>query len=407
MHILVKISWRNIWRNPRRTLIMVVAITTGLWAGLFVSALMNGMLRIRFETAIEQQFSHIQIHNPDFLKNQNLKDSIGGWESLRQRLTSDTMIAAFTGRTVASAMLATATQTRGINLIGIDPLYEAQTTGLAKNVVEGDFLNESLRNPVLVGKSLAEKTNLRVGSRIVITFQSIDGALVSSAFRVAGLYRTANSSLDERQVYVVQNYLAEHIGHQQVVNEVALLLNDHQQVDLKKEALQAAFPDLLVRTWADLSPELSYLEEMGYTMLMIILAIILLALTFGLVNTMLMSVYERVYEIGMLMAIGMNRKRIFSMIMLETVFLTFIGAFSGMGLGYFTARILNKTGLDLGPLGAEALETFGYPSVVYPSLEPAFLVQLTVLIAIMVFITALFPIAKAIRLKPAVAVRND
>jgi len=407
MKVMIKIAWRNIWRNPRRSLIMILAITVGLWAGLFVSALMFGMMQTRFVTAIEQHISHIQIHHPGFLIDNNLTHSIPDWEGLSNQLNSDSGVRAFTGRAIVSGMLSTATQTRGITIVGIDPATEAQTTGIDKNLLEGNYLEEGMRNQVMVGRSLAEKLKLRIGSRLVVTFQNVDGELLSTALRVAGIFQTANILLDEQNVFILKSGLVEYTGKEMLVNEVAVLMHDHEQASIKSAALKASFPDLRVRTWGEISPELSYIQGMGQSMMLVILAIILLALAFGLVNTMLMSVYERVYELGMLMAIGMNRRRVFQMIILETTFLTFLGALTGMALGYLTSHWLGRTGLDLAPIGGEAMLQFGYPSVVYPMLETGFLIQLSILVMVMVFITAIFPTIKALKLKPAVAVRND
>ncbi|HSV77302.1 MAG TPA: FtsX-like permease family protein [Bacteroidales bacterium] len=407
MTLMLKIAWRNIWRNPRRSFVMIAAISIGLWAGLFVSGLMIGMMHIRFVTSIEQHVSHIQIHHPDFLIDNNLVHAIKDWETLREQLQINSNVKAFTGRAISNGMLSTATQTRGITIMAIDPATEAKTTGLDKNILEGNYLEEGTKNQLLIGRSLAEKLKLQIGSRLVVTFQNTEGDLVSSAFRVGGIFQTANLVLDEKNIYILQSCLAGYTGQQNLVNEVAVLLNDPEQVNSESEVLQASFPGLKVRTWADLSPELAYIQDMGGQMLIMIMAIILLALAFGLVNTMLMSVHERVYELGMLMAIGMNRRKVFLMITLETTFLTFVGSLAGMALGYITTLILGQRGLDLAPVGGDAMLQYGYPSVVYPMLEPIFFIQLTFLVVIMVFASAIFPTIKALKLKPAVAVRND
>jgi len=407
MALMLKIAWRNIWRNPRRSIVMIAAITVGLWAGLFVSGLMVGMMHVRFVTSIEQHVSHIQIHHPEFLIDNNLVHAIKDWENLREQLQTNSKVKAFTGRAISNGMISTATQTRGITIMAIDPATEARTTGLDKHLLEGTYLKEGIRNQVLVGQSLAEKIKLRLGSRIVVTFQNTDGELVSAAFRVGGIFQTANLVLDEKNIYILKSCLAGYAGRQTLVNEVALLLHDPELVNSESEALQASFPGLTVRTWADISPELAYIQDMGKQMLIMIMAIILLALAFGLVNTMLMSVHERVYELGMLMAIGMSRRRVFLMITLETTFLTFVGTLAGMALGYITTLILGRRGLDLAPVGGDAMLQYGYPSVVYPMLEPVFFIQLTLLVVIMVFASAIFPTIRALKLKPAVAVRND
>ena len=407
MKTLLKISWRNIWRNPKRSLVMIFAIIIGLWAGIFVSSLMFGLLQARFETSIEQQFSHIQMHNPEFLKDRHLKYGIDQWEKLSSALVADPLLKAFSGRTIANGMLATATITRGVNIIGVDPQAEASTTRLDKNIVEGNYLEEGARHPILVGKALAEITKLQKHSRLVLTFQNFDGELVSASFRVAGIFQTANTMLDEMNVYVLKSDLSAYVGQEMVINEIAIVANDLDQLTDIAGNYRESFPELTIRTWAELSPELGYIQELGQTMLLVTLVIIMFALAFGLVNTMLMSVYERIHELGMLMAVGMNRRRVFGMIMFETAFLTFLGAFGGMVLGIISNLVTGRTGIDLAVVGGDSLNDFGYPSLVYPSLGPHFYVMITGLVIIMVFFTAIFPAVKALRLKPAEAVRKE
>jgi putative ABC transport system permease protein len=407
MKTLLKISWRNVWRNPKRSLIMIFAIITGLWAGIFVSSLMYGLVQARFEASIEQQFSHIQIHHPEFIKDNNLKNGIPDWEPVTQMLAADPMVRAFSGRTLTNGMLATATLTRGVNIIGIDPLAEAETTKLNVNLMKGSYFENGGRHPILIGKSLAEKTKLQERSRLVLTFQNAMGELVSAAFRVAGIYQTANTLVDEMNVYVLRSDLTDDSGDGLIINEIALLANDPDQINEISKKYKTTYPDLSIRTWAEISPELCFLQEFGKTMLMMILTIILLALAFGLANTMLMSVYERVHELGMLMAVGMNRRRVFGMIMFETAFLTFLGALGGMLLGFITNTITGLTGLDLAVVGGDILNDFGYPSMVYPNMEPSMYLMLTMLVVVMVFITSIFPAVKALRLKPAEAVRKE
>jgi putative ABC transport system permease protein len=273
--------------------------------------------------------------------------------------------------------------------------------------VEGSYFDEGGRNPILIGKALAEKTKLQERSRVVLTFQNLDGELVSASFRVAGIFRTANSMLDDMNVYVLQSDLNDYVGHEMVINEIAMIAHDLDHINDIRDTYLSSYPGLTIRTWAELSPELSFIQEIGQSMLLVILVIILFALAFGLVNTMLMSVYERVRELGMLMAVGMNRRKVFGMIMLETAFLTFLGAFGGMVLGIISNTITGHTGLDLAVVGGDSLGDFGYPTMVYPYLGAEFYVMLTALVIIMVFITAIFPAVKALRLKPAEAVRAE
>ncbi len=407
MKTLLKISWRNVWRNPRRSLVMIIAVAIGLWAGIFVSALSFGLINQRFETTIEQHISHVQVHHKEFLKDYNVGYHIAEWEKLQQLLLNDDDIKSFSGRTLVNGMLATATITRGINIIGIDPAAEAITTGLNQSIVSGGYFEGQGENLVLIGKSLADKTKLRERSRLVLTFQNTEGELISALFRVGGIYRSSNTSLDERNVFVHQTDLNEYIGQINTVNEIAIVGYDAQQASALSNRYKAIFPELSIRTWVEISPELAYTQQLTQTMLLFIIAIILFALAFGLINTMLMSVFERIRELGMLMAVGLNRKKVFSMIMLETTFLIFPGAVAGMMLGFLTTLLTHKTGINLAEIGGESLNQWGFTSLVHPYLAPSFYAILTILVIVTAFLTSIYPAVKALRLKPSEAIRKE
>ncbi len=406
MQTIFIIAWRNIWRNPKRSLVMVAAITAGLWGGLFAASLSFGLLDQRFQTTIEQHISHIQIHHPSFITDPIIEYRIGEWGPLKDTLSADPDISAFSGRTIINGMLASAHLTKGINIIGTEPEAEKNTTGLKQNLIKGSYFEDTTGHPVLIGRQLAGKTKLEVGSRLVITFQDMDDELVAGAFRVAGIFQTANTMFDENNVYVRHADLGDYIGEETVINEVAMITADFDRIGTVSERYRQMFPGLTVRTWAEVSPELSYMNEMASVMLMIVLVIILFALAFGLVNTMLMSVFERTQELGILMSVGMKRKKVFSMIMLETSFLTLLGALGGLIFGVGTMALLGQKGIDLAKVGGDSLNEFGFPSVVYPTLEPSFFLMLILLVVLMAILSSVFPCLKAIGLQPAEAMRE-
>lgn len=405
MSMLLKISWRNIWRNPQRSATMLLSIAAGLWGGVFAASIAMGLLNQRFQTGVEQEISHVQMHNPDFLTETNINHHIAQWELIRQELKQDQRVKAFTGRTIVNGMIATANLTRGVNILGVDPETEAATTRLDQNIVEGEFFGAITQNPVLIGRSLAEKTKARIGSRVVLTFQDTNNELISISGRVAGIFQTANSMYDEMHIYMLQQDLTGHLGAEGIVSQVALVLHELDQAGEFAHEYGNRHPELTVRTWAEISPQLAFYNQMGMTMFMIILAIILMALAFGLLNTMLMSVFERTRELGMLMCIGMNKKRIFSMIMLETVFLTLTGSVVGTSLAVISVKLFAQRGINMAPIGGDSLQNFGFDPVIYPVIDNNFFALLAVLVILTAVLTAIYPALKALRLMPAEAVR--
>jgi ABC-type lipoprotein release transport system permease subunit len=258
----------------------------------------------------------------------------------------------------------------------------------------------------LIGKKLADKLKLKTGSRIILTFTDTEGEIVSASFRVQGIIRTNHSMLDETQVYVRQNDLQSLTGGRAIVNEIAVLLHDLAQVTPMVEAISGQFPENEIRFWGQLSPDLLYMNEMAGASLMVLLVIIMLALAFGLLNTMLMTVFERTRELGMLMAVGMNKIRVFAMILLETTFLTITGALAGGILSGVTIYVTSRTGIDFSGVGGDTLSDYGISAIVYPELFPGFTGNIVILVLLTSVLSALYPALKALKLKPSEAIRQ-
>ncbi len=406
MKTIITISWRNVWRNKSRSITILLAIAFGLWGGIFATSISAGMMNQRFRTSIEMQVSHLQIHNPQFLKDDNVKFSIPRAEAIIAHLNADTTVKAFSARTISNGMLSTATLTKGIKILGVDAIHEAVTTQLSTCVIEGNYLSDKGRNPVLIGQKLADKLKLEIGSRVVMTFTDLEGEIVSASFRVEAIYRTSNTMLDETRAYVRQQDLQNLIGAE-IVNEIAVLLKDIDGVNPYISHLKAEFPENEIRSWGQISPDLLYMNEMAGETLLVLLVIIMLALAFGLLNTMLMTVFERTRELGMLMAVGMNKTKVFIMILLETAFLTITGAIAGGILSAVTIYLTGRTGIDLSSVGGDSLNDYGIDSMVYPALFPGFFTDILVLVLLTSILSAVYPAYKALKLKPSEAIRKD
>lgn len=406
MKTLLIVSWRNVWRNKSRSITILLAIAFGLWGGIFSSSLSAGMMKQRFYNSIEKQISHIQIHDPRFTRDDDIRFSIADAPAIIKTLRSDSVVKTFSARTCCNGMIATATLTKGIRIYGINPAQENLTTQLAHAVIDGHYLSVTGRNPVLVGKQLADKMKLNPGSRVILTFTDCHGEIISASFRVEGILRTSNSMLDETQVYIRQTDLQQLAGFR-AVNEIAILLNNINQVNAFADHLRSKFPDEEIRTWGQISPDLLYMNEMAGVTLMVLMVIIMLALAFGLLNTMLMTVFERTRELGMLMAIGMNKSKLFTMILLETTYITVSGSLAGMLLSGVTILLTSRHGIDFSSVGGDSLSEYGYDAIVYPTLYPEFFVNIIILVLITSFVSAVYPALKALRLKPSEAIRKD
>ncbi|MEM9983744.1 MAG: FtsX-like permease family protein, partial [Bacteroidota bacterium] len=213
----------------------------------------------------------------------------------------------------------------------------------------------------------------------------------------------ANSKFDEGNVYVRLADLQKLAKVGAGIHEIAVVLDDIEQVD----ATAAAFTtdQVMAETWADLAPDLRLISESFQVSMYIFIGIILLALAFGIVNTMLMAVLERTRELGMLMAVGMNRGRVFLMIMLETIFLVTVGGPLGLAVGYLLVSILGSIGIDMGSF-SDAMSQFGMSSTVRPHLAGEYYFQIAIMVAVTALLSAIYPALRALKLKPVEAIRS-
>ena len=404
MRTILKIAWRNIWRTPMRSLIVIGSIVMGIWAGIFVVAFSYGLNKQRTESSIKNAISHIQIHHPEYQKEYDSKFYLGEPDQLNSVLESDKSIESYAFRTLLNGMVSSPIKSNGVRIIGVNKNQEKELTSIYSGLVKGTYFESKRRNPILIGEALAEKLKVKLQSKVVLTFQDTENTIISGAFRVCGIYKTQYSKYDQGTVFI-ENKDLHRLLKSENFHQVALLCNSIDQVDSTYNSLKTNLPEYEVKDWKSIAPELAYADKIMESWLFLIMIIIMLALIFGIINTMLMAVFERRKELGMLMAIGMNRSKIFLLILIETLFLSLIGAPTGLVLGALTIKITSETGINLAFI-SKGLENVGLGSVIYPQIESYFYLFITVMVFLFTLIAAIYPSRKALMLKPTEAIRT-
>ncbi|MFT5647628.1 MAG: putative ABC transport system permease protein [Aureispira sp.] len=404
--MIFKIAWRNIWRSKIRSLTVMGSVLVGVWALIFVLSFTTGFINSYISSAIENEISHIQFHNPAFVDEKEVQYTLEDAVSIRENLSKNPMVKAFATRTINSGMLATARGSRGIQIRGIVAEEEANLTRLNEKLVEGVYLDASKsKNAILVSRRLADKMKLKLKSKPILSFQKEDGSSIPAAFKVVGIYELGNAVFEESNVFVRQSDLNRLMEAENLTHEVALLLNKIENLDTVKNTLAAAFPAALVQNYKEISPNVNLYESQMSVSIYAIIFIVMLALIFGIINTMLMAVLERTKELGMLMAVGMKRLQVFTMIVVETLFLAMIAAPVGLFLGYLTVVYYGNEGIDLSAYG-KGMDKFGFSDQIYLSLDVSSFITVTIAVAITAILAALYPALKATRLKPIEAMRT-
>jgi len=405
--MLIQIAWRNIWRNKTRSLVIITAVILGLWGGICSDAFMDGMAEQQIYSSIHTETGHIQLNDPGFLLNHDMQMHIENADGIVSTIRKMPEVKAASSTIQLAAMASTASSSAGIMVNGVDTAQQSQVSDVSKLLIEGDYFKSERNNLAVIGQQLADKLKLKLHSRIVLTLQTTAGDIIYGGFKVEGIFRTHNSDFDKQMIYVRKSDLQSLTGFPAgSASIITVLLNKDDNTNKVAEVLSKQFPSLQVQTWVQLSPMQRVLSSTMTQMTIIFVGIILIALAFGIINTMLMAVMDRTREIGMLLSIGMKPSKIFGMIVLETVFLSLTGAVVGVLISVGTIFWFGKTGVNLSMI-AEGANAMGYSSIVYPTLGTDFYLELAVMVIVIAIIAGLFPARKAIRLKPAEAVRGD
>jgi ABC-type lipoprotein release transport system permease subunit len=387
---------------------MIAAIALGLFAGVFIMAFMNGMVEAKIDSATKSELSHIQIHAPHFLDNNEIELSIPKVTSLVEKIKAMDHVTAVSPRLVAEPFVMAAHGTGGGKLLGIDIEKEKNVTDISERLIDGTYLEKTSRMPpVLIGEKLAEKLKLKVGSKINVQIVDRTGYLSAKGYRVSGIYKTQSTTFDETHLFVRFTDLQKQLGmDNDTAHEIAMVLESGDQAENVKSSIMEIAGKQEVRTWKELSPEISMLTTMMDQYMYIFILIILLGLCFGIINTMLMAVLERTKEIGMLMAVGMNKRKVFRMIILESVMLTLTGGILGIILGTVFTKIFEQHPINLSFVSA-GMEKYGFAAQVYTALPTESLGTIVFLVILTGMISAIYPARKALKLNPAEATRSE
>ncbi len=404
--MIFKLAWRNVWRNKIRSGVLLLAITFGLWGGISAMGIMSGMNDQRIQNFLKTQVSHIQIHNPDFVQDRDITKTLENPEKHLQKIRNYPKVKGAASRLVVNGMISSPTNSSGVQINGINPDDEKQVTNLYQKIRKGSYFGKADKTSVLIGDKLAGQLGVKKGSKVVLNFQDTNGEITSGAFTIVGTFETSNAQFDKSQVFIPKTKAFDLLDQKGIIHEIAIFLKDKKQTPEIVDQLKAKMPEsYLVQSWRDIKPSLAYINDFSTQMLYFILIIILLGLAFGILNTMLMAVMERTRELGMLLAVGMDKLSVFRMVILETIFLSIQGGILGLLISSGTIKYFGEQGINLGAF-SEGMASFGYTDKIYPVLDFYHYPLIAGLVILTALLSAIYPAWKALKLNPAEAIRH-
>ncbi len=403
LKIIFRLAWRNLWRNHRRTLIMLAAIVIGVWAMIFMTALMRGMVDDMVKDGVSALPGHVQIHNPAFRDDPTISNVMEPPDGELLEVLNRPEVVAWATRVRVPAVISSERDTRGVTLVGIEPERERGISFVADDLTEGRFLDSRDDRGLVVGRKLVEKLETGLGKRVVIMSQDPENEIVDRGFRIVGIFDSKLAQYEEGYVFGGEGAIQDLLGVGDAISEVAILGTDYRDVTgLQKMVADAAGPDVEVLPWNELDTYLGSMLAVMDGFVVVWIVVVFLALSFGLVNTLVMAVFERVREIGLMLALGMTPRNILFQILAESILLLVIGLAIG-NLAAWAAIEPLKDGIDVSIVG-EGMEYFGAASMLYPALYLKDVILANVIVIVLGFFASLSPAWRASRYDPVRAI---
>jgi ABC-type lipoprotein release transport system permease subunit len=407
MMLFIRLAWRNILRNKRRTFIAGTAIGIGLAAMIFVDALFQGMMRHMIRSATATYMGEAQIHRNGFRDTFDAGLTIDNVPDLRERLAADPRVKHYVVRTSSYAMLASSVNSSGVSLVGTEPARERDISQVDDVMVEGTFFEGDSPRDIVIGSGLAELLEVELGDRLVVTAsQAHTGALAQDLFRVSGIYHFNIEDMDKSMAFIRLEVAQKLLGMDGTAHEIAISFGDPILARDLPASYWASYSDHdnEAEAWTTLVPQLNTIMNMSNLNLIISGAILFGVVALGIINTLFMSLYERMFEFGVLRAIGTRPRSLLRLVMLEAAGLAVIAIVLGVIIALGVSLWVKHIGIDYGNLemAGVTLRDKIYPTIRWSQylVYPAWAFVLTTLVGI-------YPAFHASRVSPAEAMRKS
>jgi len=398
-----QLSWRYLWRNHRRTLIMLMAIAVGAWAMIFMTALMRGMVDQMIEDGIDTLPGFVQIHHPAYRDDPSIENSLAPPGPALLAALQAPPVAAWARRIKVPAMISSERNSRGVMLLGVEPDNEIAVGFDPASLARGRFLEGNDDQGLVVGRKMLDRLETDLGKRVVVMSQDPENNLVDRGFRIVGVFEGKLSAQEENFVYAALGTTQQLLGLGDQVSEIAVIGGDYRDVGaLHDRVLQAAGAGVEVLSWTELDTYLGLMMDVMDGFVLVWVTIIFMALSFGLANTLMMAVFERVREIGLMQALGMKPASILYQVLLESLMLLVLGLLLGNLLAVISILPI-RDGIDLSVV-AEGIEMMGASSTLYPALKLKDLILANSVVIVLGILTSLLPAWRASRYRPVEAI---
>lgn len=394
-----KIAWASLARRYTRSVLLVLMIAVSLWGLLFMEGIYDGMTEQMISNAIRSDSGHISLLGKGYRLDPDLSRWIRDTAELDSFLSEDARVKSFVSRLKQDGLVATAHYSRGVSLLGVDLAAEEKHGHLAGYLHQGNFDFGKKGRGAIIGFKLADKLQVRIGSKIIVSAQDGLGEVSATPLKISGILKTNNMALDENAVFLSEEQIRKLLAVEGGICQIAVIVHDETLIPELQQDLNKKFSGLDVLRWDELYPALLQSRVMmeGFNLVTNILIFCVAAL--GIFGVMLVSVLERLREFGIMLAIGTRFSEIRNIIFAESFVLGFIGFALGALSGFGTLYYFKKYGLDLSVF-SDAFEEFGMDAVTYAVIRPGYFVTALVAVTIATFLSVVIPLRVLKKSKP-------
>ncbi|MBI4773162.1 MAG: ABC transporter permease [Deltaproteobacteria bacterium] len=406
MLTLLSMAWKNIWRVPRRTIVILLAVSIGVFAMLSLGSLNRGMLDQMVNNSIKTLTGHIQITAKGYFEDPVIEHTVRNPETLYKQVEGFSEPFRWAPRVRVPGVVSNARNSTGIVIVGIDPEKEAKVSFIGSAVVEGRYLNSGDEHGIIVGRGLAEKFDTGLGKKLVLMSQDTQNQVASAGFRIVGVYAAEIELIEEQFAFILLSEAQRMLRIGDGISEICIMAENRDLVEpLYRKISSELPPEFEAKAWWQLAPLIKAQLDLWERFMYLWFVVVFVAVGFGLVNTMLMAVFDRIREFGMLRAIGMKPRLIVTGIMFESLCLLLLGILIGNVLSWVTVGWLSHVGIDLSAF-SEGLEELGIPHIIIPVLHSQDYIGANATVIILGLIVCLYPALKGARISPVKALAH-
>lgn len=402
----IKLAWRNLWRNKKRTLISAASVFFAVILSLIMRSMQKGYYDYMIDSSVRLYTGHIQVHGKNFWEKRSLEESMYYDEDLIQRLKENKNIFEIIPRLETYSLISFGKISKVVQVNGISPEVENNITRLKEKMVEGSYL-ENNSEGILIAEGLSKMLGVGVGDSVVLYGQGLHGITAAAVVPVIGIVKFAIPDQNKSFTYLSLRYSQDLFSAYDRITSLSILLNDADKIESVKASLKNYFDDSHeIMDWAELSPELVQSIQIDNASGIIMLGILYVVIAFGIFGTIMMMTAERVKEFGILISIGMKKSKLALVTTLETIFVSFIGVAAGALISIPILLYLEKHPIPLTGETADAILAWGFDPIIPFAFYPGiYFAQIWTVLAI-AFVSALYPINFIRKLKPSTALRG-